>query len=344
MGAELLEDLRTTTRQALAAGAADVIDELELAGLLVDSDGGGLGLGDREMVLVATELGSALSASGFLPTAVLAATLLARAETAGAAELLAALAAGDTRCAVAIADASWVRPTSAVVATSAADGGWLLSGTVLGLWTPSPPDTMLTVAAVDDGAALFALAANLVEVTPADQLDPARGLVEVALSQAPARLVAGPRTAAGAIAATYRRGLLAVSAEQLGAARTCLEMAVEHAKTRSQFGLPIGSFQAIKHRCAEVLLDVELADGVLDQAVQSEECVDAELAFIVATRAAVAAAESCIHIHGGIGFTWEHSAHRYLRRARVNATLMGAPGMHRDAIARSAGLTDHEGV
>jgi alkylation response protein AidB-like acyl-CoA dehydrogenase len=87
-----------------------------------------------------------------------------------------------------------------------------------------------------------------------------------------------------------------------------------------------------------VLLDVELADAVVDQAVHSGASVDAELAFTVATRAALAATESCIRIHGGIGFTWEHRAHHYLRRARVNATLMGPSAVHRDAIAASAGL------
>jgi alkylation response protein AidB-like acyl-CoA dehydrogenase len=117
-----------------------------------------------------------------------------------------------------------------------------------------------------------------------------------------------------------------------------LDAAVDYAKTRTQFGAPIGSFQAIKHRFAEVLLDVELAEAVLDQAVQSGARVDAELAFIVATRGALSATETCIHTHGGIGFTWEHPAHRYLRRARVNATLMGPAAVHRDAVAASAGL------
>jgi alkylation response protein AidB-like acyl-CoA dehydrogenase len=120
-------------------------------------------------------------------------------------------------------------------------------------------------------------------------------------------------------------------------------MTVDYAKTRTQFGAPIGSFQAIKHRCAEVLLDTELADATVQQAVDTGALADAELAFIVATRAAVSAAESCIHVHGGIGFTWEHSAHWYLRRARVNATLLGSPGLHRSAIAESAGLATSQG-
>ena len=336
MSAELLEDLRATTRRALSAGGGDVVDELDLAGLLIESDRGGLGLGEREMALVSTELGRALSPSSFLPTAVLAATLLTHAESDTAADILTALVAGQIHCAVAIADAE--------AAASTAVGAWLLNGSIWGISTPSRPDTILTVADAEGGAALFAVAPDDVEVTPADELDPARGLIQVGLARAPARLLSESRTAATAIAEAYRRGLLAVAAEQLGVARAGLDEAVEYAKTRSQFGAPIGSFQAIKHRCAEMLLDVELADAVIDQAVQTGASVDAELAFVVATRAAISAAESCIHIHGGIGFTWEHRAHRYLRRARVNATLLGPATVHRDAIAASAGLSATEGV
>ncbi|WP_293046200.1 acyl-CoA dehydrogenase family protein [Mycobacterium sp.] len=347
MSAELLEDLRTTTRRALSAGSGDVVDELGLVGLLVDSDLGGLGMGDQEMALVGTELGRALSPSSFLPTAVLATTLLIHAETKAAAESLAGVMAGDTRCGVALADsnASWAgsQRSRAPVTAVASDGGWLLNGTVWGLSTPAQPDSMLTVASIDGNAVLFAVAGEHLYVTPADQLDASRGLVELTLSDVPARLLADNASAARAFGEAYRRGLLAVGAEQVGVARASLDLAVEYAKTRSQFGSPVGSFQAIKHRCAEVLLDVELADAVVDQAVHSGTSVDAELAFTVATRAALAATEACIQIHGGIGFTWEHQAHRYLRRARVNATLLGPSAVHRGAIAASAGLNTAEG-
>lgn len=345
MSAHVLEDLRKTTRRALREGAGDVVDGLGLAGMLVGSDRGGLGLGDREMVLVATELGRALSPSSFLSTVVLASTLLTHAETVTAAETLTVLAGGRIRCAVAIADtdAAWGAVPPPIAATSCGDGGWLLGGDIWGISTPSQPDMIVVAAAIDSDAALFAVDPVDVEVTPAGELDASRGLFRIALAQAPARLLSRD-TAAGAIAETYRKGLLSVGAEQLGVARTCLETAVDYAKTRSQFGSPIGSFQAIKHRCAEVLLEVELADAVLDQAVESGTRVDAEVAFVVATRAAVSAAESNIHTHGGIGFTWEHSAHRYLRRARVNAALLGRATAHRDAIAASVGLTTAEGA
>lgn len=340
MSSDLLEDLRTTTRQALTAGGGDVVDQLDLAGLLVDGEVGGLGMGEREMVLVAEEIGRCTASSAFLSHTVLAATLLAH-PGADAPQLAKAL--GSNRYAVALPapDGAWA--SSSVAATAIATGGWLLDGSALGLTTPADPDALLVIAETAGGAALFVTDIEAATVTAADELEPFRGLVEVIFDETSARLVADAPTAAGVISVAYRRALLAVGAEQLGVARACLEMTVDYAKTRNQFGAPIGSFQSIKHRCAEVLLETELADATVQQAVDTGALADAELAFIVATRAAVSAAESCIHIHGGIGFTWEHSAHWYLRRARVNATLLGSPGVHRSAIAESAGLATSNG-
>lgn len=338
MSSDLLEDLRATTRQALTANGGDVVDQLDLRGLLLDGEVGGLGMGEREMVLVAEEIGRRVAPSSFLPTAVLAATLLSHGD-ADATELSKLL--GQNRYAVALGDpdGAWKPASPTIAATATAEGGWRLGGTALGLRTPATVDPLLLAAATTgEDVALFVVAGDAATVTAADEFDPSRGLIEVTFDQAPARLVGDGPKAAGAVGAAYRRALLAVGAEQLGVARACLEMTVDYAKTRCQFGAPIGSFQSIKHRSAEVLLDTELADAVVQQAVATGVLADAELAFIVASRAAVSAAESCIHVHGGIGFTWEHSAHRYLRRARVNATLLGSPDRHRNAIAESAGL------
>lgn len=335
MSDDVFDDLKVTTRQALAADGADILDELGLAGLLVDSADGGLGLGEREIALVATELGRSLSPSGFLSTAVLGVTLLAHSDTAAAAELLGELVSGQSRCAVAAS--SWLLSDPTITGESV-DGCWTLTGNTLGLSTPGEPDTVLVAAATPTGTQVFAVAREDVSVTAADLLDPARGMAQLGFAAALARLLAGPEQAEAATRSAYRRGLVAVAAEQLGIARMCLEMSVEYAKTRTQFGSPIGSFQAVKHRCAEVLLEVELGGAVLAGVVGDGSPTDAELAFIVATRAALAASDACIQIHGGIGFTWEHKAHWYFRRARVNATLMGPPSVHRAAIAGSLGL------
>jgi alkylation response protein AidB-like acyl-CoA dehydrogenase len=329
---DLLEDFRTTTRQVLSAGGNDVVDQLDLVGLLISSEAGGLGMGEREMVLVGEEIGRRPAPSAFLPTTVLAATLLTDPGTKPSKPLT------HKHYAVALAapDGAWTQHAPGVTAT--AGDGWLLDGIAWGLTTPTDPDAVLTAATTDAGVALFAVDADAATLTAANEFDPGRGLVEARFDRAQARLVARPPTASRTIGDAYRRALLAVAAEQLGVARACLESSVDYAKTRTQFGAPIGSFQAIKHRCAEALLATEFADAVLQHAVDTGIDVDAELAFVVASRAAVSGAESCIHIHGGIGFTWEHSAHRYLRRARVNATLLGPMGLHRDAIAESAGV------
>ncbi|ORA67157.1 hypothetical protein BST23_07310 [Mycolicibacterium elephantis] len=335
MSSDLLEDLRKTTRQALTAGGGDVVDQLDLAALLLDGQTGGLGMGEREMVLVGEEIGRQPAPSAFLPSVILAATLLSHGNVDGV-ELAKDLARNRYAVALAGLNAAGTAMPPAVVATGG-PGGWLLDGTSWGLAPPSDFDALLVVAGTGTGLALFVADGTAATVT-ADQLDPSRGLIEVTFERVPGRMAVEAPAAAGALRAAYRRAVLAVAAEQLGVARACLEMAVEHAKTRNQFGAPIGSFQAIKHRCAEVLLDTEFADAAIQQAIQSTGFDDLELAFLVATKAAVSAAQSCIHVHGGIGFTWEHRTHWYLRRARVNATLFGPPGMHRNAIAESVGV------
>ncbi|MCX2930612.1 acyl-CoA/acyl-ACP dehydrogenase [Mycobacterium sp. CVI_P3] len=337
MSSDLLEDLRKATRRAIESGTRDVVDELDLAAMLVDPNHGGLGMGDREIALVAGELGAAVSPSAFLPTAVLAPTLLAFVDN-NASALLVSLP--DTRYAVALDGLNGARAdhVESVSASRSADGGWRLSGTATGLTASAHADAVLVLANGQDGVALHRLEGAAGTLTPAEELDSGRGLVEIALDEAPSTMLAGPAMAVPAAEAAYRRALIALSAEQVGIARSCLHTTVEYAKTRTQFGAPIGSFQAVKHRCTDVLLDTELAESVVHQAIESEARPDAELAFVLGTRAAVLAAETCIHVHGGIGFTWEHSAHRYLRRARVNATLLGPPGLHRDAIAESAGI------
>jgi alkylation response protein AidB-like acyl-CoA dehydrogenase len=331
VSSDLLEDLRATTRKALSVdGADDVVDQLDLAGLLVDPGLGGLGLGEREMVLVGEEIGRSVAASKFLPEVVLAPTLLA-----GLSDIV------PEACAVAVAggDGGWWSIPASVSASAEPDGTLRASGAVWALTSQSAPAELFTAVGTGDGVVLAAIGLDThARVSVTDDFDATRGLVEVTLHSAMGRRIADGAAAADALAAAYRRALLAVAAEQLGIARACLESTVEYAKTRNQFGAPIGSFQAIKHRCTEVLLDTELADAVLQHGVEADALADAELAFLVASRAAVHAAETCIHVHGGIGFTWEHSAHRYLRRARVNAALLGGSGVHRRAIAESAGL------
>jgi alkylation response protein AidB-like acyl-CoA dehydrogenase len=136
-------------------------------------------------------------------------------------------------------------------------------------------------------------------------------------------------------------GSAALATEQVGGAQRCLDMSVEYAKTRYQFGRPIGSYQSVKHRCAEMLVKVEHARSVAYHAVRAsgeELSVASPLAASIASEAYVWAAGETIQIHGGIGFTWEHDAHLYLKRAKSSSLLLGDPRYHRDLLGRALGV------
>jgi alkylation response protein AidB-like acyl-CoA dehydrogenase len=175
-------------------------------------------------------------------------------------------------------------------------------------------------------------------------MDLTRRLAEMTFDHAPARLVGGVGEAMATLSATLDVAAAALAAEQVGGAQRVLEMSVEYAKMRVQFGRPIGSFQAIKHRCADMFLAVESARAAAHHAAWS--AVDDPNAFPVAaslakahcsTAFATAAAEN-IQIHGGIGFTWEHPAHLYFKRAKSGELLFGDPVYHRDLIAQRLGV------
>ncbi|EUA23191.1 acyl-CoA dehydrogenase, C-terminal domain protein [Mycobacterium xenopi 4042] len=146
------------------------------------------------------------------------------------------------------------------------------------------------------------------------------------------------------IESNFDRAIAVLSAEQVGACERVLEIASDYARTREQFGRPIGSFQAIKHRCADMLVDLEWARSASLAALQS---VDGEvgdsrwrvsMAKAVCSEALRAASHANLQIHGGIGFTWEDSAHLYLKRARTDEVIFGGPGVHWDRLAAEAKL------
>jgi alkylation response protein AidB-like acyl-CoA dehydrogenase len=167
----------------------------------------------------------------------------------------------------------------------------------------------------------------------------------VELVGVPARRVAAP---AGHLREVLDLAVVAVAAEQVGGAQACLDLAVEYAKIRVQFGRPIGSFQAIKHKCADMLLELEAARSALHHATALAADRDGtdpgELAAAAAVcgawcgAAAVHVAKETIQIHGGIGYTWEHDAHLYLKRAKSSQLLFGAPAAHRARLADLVGI------
>lgn len=331
--------------------------ELGMAGLLVPEEFGGAGAGPREVAVVLEELGRTVAPVPFLASAVLATSaLLAAAEpSAAAGDLLGALAAGERTAALAVPFGTapdGPLPTVDVDGDGPQDGdgsrdggprddgdGVRLSGRVRGVADLVAADVVLVAAGPD----LYAvdLPGDGATVTPVTTLDLTRRLADLDLAGAPARRVAGDAEAAVRRALTVGAGLLA--SEQLGVAEWCLGATVEYVKTRYQFGRPIGSFQALKHRLADVWAELSSARAVARaaaDALATGEDVEVAVAMAQAFCADVAvhAAEECVQMHGGIGMTWEHPAHLYLVRAKSAQIALGTPERHRAALARLVDL------
>ncbi|WP_030690731.1 acyl-CoA dehydrogenase family protein [Streptomyces globisporus] len=351
---ETEDDLRAAVRALLAdrAGHQTLLDRIETddpyvpglwkslagdigaAGLLVPEELGGQGASHREAAVVLEELGRAVTPLPYLTSAVVATeTLLGLAGQGGpAAELLAALASGERVAILAV-------PFSTAPQPAAAGTGFVSEGPVRGVADAVAADVFL--ASRPDG--LYAVPAADAVVTPLTPLDLTRPLAVVDPGSA-----GGTRLADGEAArAAVRRGLLAgaglLASEQLGLAERCLEETVRHTRERHQFNRPVGSFQALKHRMAQLWLDLVGARAAARAAADALATGDPDAPLTVAvaqaycSKVAVRAAEECVQLHGGIGMTWEHPAHLALKRAKSDQVALGSAGRHQDAIAA---LTD----
>jgi acyl-CoA dehydrogenase len=321
---------------------------LGLAGLLVPEELGGAGAGHVEVGIVQEELGRGLAPTPFFATAVLGVDALLLSEDITAQQrYLPAVADGQLRLAVAVGEgsATWV---DEAVATSATRDGeqWLLTGTKDFVIDGATADVVLVFAATPEGQSLFAVpaAARGLTRTPLTTMDGTRKQARLTFDRSPASLV-GQVGAGGEIAAALLdRALVALAAEQVGGTARVLEMAADYARTRVQFGRQIGSFQAIKHRCADMLIDLERARAAAHHGLWSIEespgelPAAARLAKVFCSDAYFDAAASNIQVHGGIGFTWEHSAHLYYRRAKSSQLMFGTPGRHREELLSVLGI------
>jgi alkylation response protein AidB-like acyl-CoA dehydrogenase len=303
--------------------------QLGAAGLAVPEDLGGAGADLGALAVVAEQIGKACAAVPFLSTALATTALTAVGET----ELLRAVAAGETAATFAAPlDGSRV----AVTATPAGDA-WTLTGAVDAV-DAATADLLLVVARAGDGVGLFTVDAADVTRTPLHTLDLGRPQARVELASTAGRLVAAEGSPALRQARQVARLLLA--AENLGVADWCVTTAVEYAKTREQFGVKIGSFQAVKHLCAEMFFATEVARALLVSAVdlcrgdvKAPGRTALNAAAIACAEAAVAASQGAVQVLAGIGFTWEHDAHLYFRRARSNAVLAGSTAAAKDSLA-----------
>jgi len=247
--------------------------------------------------------------------------------------------------ALAEADGRWDEAGVTLHATGAVDS-WTLTGEKFFVVDGASADVVLVAARTRGGVSVLAVekgAAGLAAI-PMSTLDQTRKQARLAFDATPARLVGREGQGWPAISAMLDLAIVALAAEQAGGTQRVLEMAVEYAKARVQFGRRIGSFQAIKHKCADMLLDVESARSATYYAGQAAAAGDEELPILASlaksccSEAYSRAAAENIQVHGGIGFTWEHPAHLYFRRAKSSELLFGDPAYHRELLARRIGL------
>jgi alkylation response protein AidB-like acyl-CoA dehydrogenase len=323
-------------------------EQLGLQGLAVPEEYGGSGYSYVELTVVFEEMGRALLAAPYFSTVALAANLLlASGDESAKSDYLPGLAAGTTIGTVALAEASgrWDEAGVTLEARGSGDS-WTLTGEKLYVLDGHTADLVLVAARTPGGVSVFAVdkGSSGFTATALSTMDQTRKQARLTFESTPARLVGGEGEGWPAISKMLDLAVVALAAEQVGGAQRVLEMAVEYAKERVQFGRPIGSFQAIKHKCADMLLEVESAKSAAYYAGwaaaedNDELPVVASLAKSYCSEAYFHAAAENIQIHGGIGFTWDYPAHLYFKRAKSSELLFGDPSYHRELLAQRIGI------
>jgi alkylation response protein AidB-like acyl-CoA dehydrogenase len=330
--------------------------DLDWPALGIAEEHGGLGLGPLEVGIVVEELGRAVAPSPFLATVTQLVPLLVEA---GASDLLAGVAAGTSTGTLALAeDGTW--SLAAVRATARrTGGGWVLDGTKSHVLDGASADHLAVVARLGgsagaDGVGAFLVRRSAVDSAPRAVIDPTLPIATVTLAGVEVGadavlLEPGDPGAARAIERALHESVTAMALSTTATCRRIFEMTLDHAKDREQFGRPIGSFQALKHRLADVYLAVERASALAYFAALTIAEDDDRRA--VASSMAKAAAGECqrlvvrdgLQLHGGIGFTWEHDLHLFLKRAKAGDLLFGTAAAHRARLAQLLGL-DQEAV
>ena len=339
------EELRRTVRTLLERAAGGDVwrllaEQVGALGLAIPEEYGGAGFSVLETHVVLEELGAALAAPGFLSTTLAAQAILAGDSADAKAELLPGVAEGGTRAALV-----WGEGVEA-----AADGtGWRLTGVEEHVLDGGDSDLYVVPARVRDAGGrnrdfesatgLFVVAAADVVVDEVETVDPGRPQARVGFERSPATLL----SSRAPVDRILDLACAALSAEQVGAAQRAFDLTLAYAKQRVQFGRPIGSFQAVKHRLADMYALLESARSASYAAAFAaasghELTIAASRAKAYCSEAFSTIAGEAIQIHGGIGITWEHPIHLYFKRAHVTAQLFGSPAWHRRRYARAVGL------
>jgi alkylation response protein AidB-like acyl-CoA dehydrogenase len=322
-------------------------EQIGLQGLIVPEAHGGAGMGPAELAIVMEEMGRVLFCAPFLSTVLATQALVLAGSDDAQKDLLPGIAAGTTRATLAYVErgAGW-DPGAARATATQSGSTWKIDGEKAFVLDGHTADVLLVTARTGDGLSLFRVDGDApgVERKALPTLDLTRKLADVTLKGAPATRIGAAGDATAALERAVRWAIVALAAEQAGGAQRCLETATEYAKTRLQFGRPIGSFQAIKHRCADMLVTVEFAKSAAYAAAAAlgeDEDSAAEATAIAKSYCSEAffqAAGENIQIHGGMGFTWEADAHLYFKRAKSSSLLFGDPVEHRTKLAARLGL------
>jgi alkylation response protein AidB-like acyl-CoA dehydrogenase len=362
------EELRKTVRQFLEAKSAETAvreqmetesgfdaavwsqmgEQLGLQGLAIPEEFGGSGYGFVELGIVLEEMGRALLCAPFFSSAVLAAqTLLHSGDDAAKAAHLPGIASGETIATLAYTEPSGKWDESGVTMQASGSGdSWTLTGTKMFVLDGHTASIIIVAARTANGVSLFTVAGDAAGLTRTalSTMDQTRKQAKLEFSNTPATLLGTEGAGWTVLGKVLDLAAVALAAEQVGGAQKVLEMAVDYAKVRVQFGRPIGSFQAIKHKCADMLLEVESAKsaayyGMWCASELNEELPSvASLAKAYCSEAYFHATAENIQIHGGIGFTWEHPAHLYFKRAKSSELLFGDPTYHRELLAQRIGI------
>jgi len=327
---------------------AQMSEQLGLQAIAIPAEYGGAGYSYLELGIIFEEIGRALLCAPYFATVALAAEVLLRSgDDTAKKELLPGLASGETIGTLAVQEnpTGWGVADIATTATHTADG-WRLNGHKRFVLDGHVANLLLIAARTDAGVSIFAAdstAAGLM-VTPVGTMDQTRKQAELELNETPARLVGQDGQGGAILEKALNTAAILLAAEQVGGASRALDMAVDYAKIRVQFGRPIGSFQAIKHKCADMLAETESARSAAYYglcALASDDAdvpIAAHLAKIYCSQAYMHVAADNIQVHGGIGFTWEHPAHLYFKRAKTSEVLLGTPAHHRTLLAELLGV------
>jgi len=323
-------------------------EQMGLQALAIPEEYGGQGFGFIEQIVVLEEMGRALLCAPYFSSCVLAAnTLLHSGDEDAKSAHLPGIASGETRATLAFTEENGKWDESGITAQATASGdGYSISGTKMYVLDGHTANLMIVAARTDAGVSLFAVdpSGAGVTTTALPTLDQTRKQAKVVLDGANGSLIGTDGGGWDVLSTVLDLAAVALAAEQVGGAQMCLDMSVEYAKVRVQFGRPIGSFQAIKHKCADMLLEVESAKSAAYYAgwcaneMNDELPSVASLAKSYCSEAYFHAAAENIQIHGGIGFTWEHPAHLYFKRAKSSELLFGDPTYHRELLAQRIGI------